>query len=557
MSPLRSFPLRALTLAALAVLAAPAHAQLPAPKLIVAISVDQLSADLFAEYRQHFTGGLKRMVNGVVFPSGYQSHAATETCPGHSTILTGARPARTGIIGNGWIDQSVARGYKHIYCAEDETRGPSSKAGEYVPSAVHLLVPTLGDRMKTRNPATRVVAVSGKDRGALMMGGARADQIWYLRPTDYARFETLRERTGPAPAAVAAVNGRIDAALAAPAPAQPLNPLCRSRARAISIGGGQTVGDKAYARAVGDKRGFRNSPESDAATIDLATGLLDELRLGRGPATDLLAVSLSGTDFVGHTYGTSGSEMCLQLTALDAQLGRFFERLDASGIDYVVTLTADHGGLDLPERATIQGAPDAVRVDTSLAPDKLNAQLRRELKLAVDPLLIEGADVQVARAVPAARRAALLRRAAALYRASPLVETVLMGADLARMPQPSGPPESWSLADRARASYYPGRSGDLIVVLKPRVTPIPDPTRGYVATHGSFWDYDRRVPILFWWKGVPPFEQPLGVETVDIMPTLATLIGLPVPATEIDGRCLDLDPGATSNCPIAAPQPRR
>jgi arylsulfatase A-like enzyme len=249
--------------------------------------------------------------------------------------------------------------------------------------------------------------------------------------------------------------------------------------------------------------------------------------------------------------------MCLQLATLDTLLGRFFERLDASGIDYVVALTADHGGLDLPERASIQAAPDALRMDTSLAPDKLNAQLRQELKLAVDPLLVEGADVQVNRAVPANRRAAVLRRSAELYRASPLVETVLLGTDLARMASPSGPPETWSLAERARASYYPGRSGDLIVVLKPRVTPIPDPTRGYVATHGSFWDYDRRVPILFWWKGAQPFEQPLGVEAVDIMPTLASLIGLTVPAAEIDGRCLDLDPGTGSNCPIAAPQPPR
>ena len=80
-----------------------------APKLIVAISVDQFSADLFAQYRSHFTGGLARLAQGAVFPSGYQSHAATETCPGHSTILTGMRPAHTGIIANTWIDQSVGR----------------------------------------------------------------------------------------------------------------------------------------------------------------------------------------------------------------------------------------------------------------------------------------------------------------------------------------------------------------------------------------------------------------------------------------------------------------
>ena len=119
---------------ALAQTAAPASADLPVPptypatppKLIVAISVDQFSADLFAEYRARFTSGFVRMMQGAVFPSGYQSHAATETCPGHSTILTGARPSRSGIIANDWIDQrSNTRPDHTVYCAEDE-RVPGS-----------------------------------------------------------------------------------------------------------------------------------------------------------------------------------------------------------------------------------------------------------------------------------------------------------------------------------------------------------------------------------------------------------------------------------------------
>ena len=102
--------------------ATPAAAQPPErPRLIVAVSVDQLSADLFAQYRQHFSGGLRRLSNGIVFPAGYQSHAATETCPGHSTILTGARPARTGIIANTWFGTEGVRAGKPIYCAEDES----------------------------------------------------------------------------------------------------------------------------------------------------------------------------------------------------------------------------------------------------------------------------------------------------------------------------------------------------------------------------------------------------------------------------------------------------
>src|SRR5688572_11581835 len=111
----------AAALIALAAAASPLAAQPPSapPKLIVAISVDQFSSDLFAQYRQHFTGGLSRLARGIVFPAGYQGHAATETCPGHSTILTGSRPARTGIIANNWYDLGAAREDKSIYCSED------------------------------------------------------------------------------------------------------------------------------------------------------------------------------------------------------------------------------------------------------------------------------------------------------------------------------------------------------------------------------------------------------------------------------------------------------
>ncbi|MEQ1687501.1 MAG: alkaline phosphatase family protein, partial [Sphingopyxis sp.] len=97
-----------------------AEAARPAPpRLIIAISVDQFSADLFTEYRGLFTGGLARLAGGVVFPQGYQAHGATETCPGHSTILTGSLPARTGIIANNWYDLSLAREDRRVYCSED------------------------------------------------------------------------------------------------------------------------------------------------------------------------------------------------------------------------------------------------------------------------------------------------------------------------------------------------------------------------------------------------------------------------------------------------------
>jgi predicted AlkP superfamily pyrophosphatase or phosphodiesterase len=536
------------SLATAAALLAPVAltAQTAPPKLLVVISVDQFSADLFAEHRASFTGGLKRLAGGIVFPSGYQSHAATETCPGHSTILTGARPARSGIVANTWIDQTSPRGTKPVYCAEDErVAGSTSRA--YEPSTYHLLTRTLGERMKAANPASRNVAVAGKDRAAIMMGGHGTDAIWFPDAAGKS-FRTLSGATG-GEAEARATNALFAKQLAAPAKAMKLSPHCLPYARAVSLGGTLSVGDGRFARKADDTGAFRASPEMDAMTLDLATRLVDAMKLGRGSAPDVIAVGLSATDYVGHRYGTAGSETCIQLTELDAMLGRFFAHLDKARIDYAVALTADHGGHDTPERNRIHALPEAARIDAALSVSKLDAQLVRELGVAA-PVVVAAdlGDLHFVRTLTPDQRARAEASATATLRANPQIAAVFTRAEIAATPSPASPPESWTLAERARASYHPTRSGDLIVMLKPRVTPIPEPTATYVATHGSPWDYDRRVPVLFWRKGLAPFEQPNSVETVDIAPTLAALIGLPLPASEIEGRCLDLLAGPESSC---------
>jgi predicted AlkP superfamily pyrophosphatase or phosphodiesterase len=523
-----------------------APAQPPSrPRLIVAISVDQFSADLFAEYRAHFTGGLRRLSQGAVFPDGFQSHAATETCPGHSTILTGDRPARTGIVANNWTDQGAARADKYIYCAEDE-RVPGSDSDRYTVSDVHLRVPTLGDLMRGADPRSRVVAVAGKDRAAVMMGGHNPNERWWW--TGQA-FVTHAGRATPP--AVAAANARAASALAALHGAMPLDPLCAGRSRAVTAGS-RTVGEGRFARPANDQGLFRASPEFDAAILDLATGLRAAMRLGQGPATDLIAIGVSATDYVGHRYGTQGAEMCLQLLALDRALGAFFAALDRAGIDYAVVLTADHGGLDLPERAREQGVGDAARVDPALNAAAMSDALAARLGMGGHVLYGDGpfGDMYVARGLPEATRVRIRDEAVRAYRAHRQVAAVFTREEIAATPSPSGPPDSWSLLQRARASFDAERSGDFYVMLRPRITPIAAPGgSGSVATHGSPWDYDRRVPILFWRRGMAGFEQPLAVETVDIMPTLAALIGLPLAPGSVDGRCLDLDSGPQSSCP--------
>ncbi|NCP12155.1 MAG: alkaline phosphatase family protein [Sphingomonadales bacterium] len=522
---------------------APAAAQeADAPDLVVVISVDQLSADLFAEYRARFSGGLARLQQGGVFPSGYQSHAATETCPGHSTILTGNHPARTGIIANDWIDLDAARADKTVYCAEDESVAGSS-SDDYTVSDTHLLVPTLGERMKAADPATRVVSVAGKDRAAVMMGGHRVDELWWW---DGKRFRSYAGRAEPD--AVTRTNRAIADRLAEAQPATPTIDQCADRSRAIAVKEGLVMGAGRFARAAGDARAFRASPEFDAAVLALAAALVYDMKLGEGPATDIISIGASATDYVGHGFGTQGSEMCLQLMALDASLGDFMTRLDATGVDYMVVLTADHGGLDMPERARIEGAPDAQRIAASFDRAAIAKAANAAAGTPDGSVVFNGSDIYLDPKLSAAQRARLTGLLVTAIARHPQVAEVFTKAQIEAAPAPAGPPESWSILARVKASHHAARSGDLYVALKPRVTPIADPGPGYVATHGSVWDYDRRVPMLFWRTGMAGFEQSLGVETVDIAPTLASVIGLKLAPGDVDGRCLDLDPGAGDTC---------
>lgn len=525
-----------------AVEAAPLKAD--APKLVLAISVDQFSADLFDEYRGQFTGGFKRLIDGgTVYRNGFQSHAATETCPGHSTLMTGKRPGSNGIIANTWVDWNAPRADKVVYCAEDES-APGSTSTSYTVSPVHLNAQTLGDRLKAVSPASRNVAVAGKDRAAIMMGGRSLDQRWYRQGSVFAT-----DLKGVAvPRSVTSTNQAVAGAIAQARP--PLDPpaFCQARDKAYQVSPTLSVGTWRMDRAAGDASSFFRTPEFDGAVLALSAALIQEMQLGKGPATDVMSVGLSATDYVGHAFGRGGMEMCLQMFALDRELGDFLAMMDRTGVDYAVVLTADHGGLDIPERLRDHGVADAARADPGLDAAEVGKQLAPRLGLTgtvLKGLGIAG-DIWVDSSVPEARRAAVIKAAKERYQAHPQVYGVYTKAEILALPMPSGDPVKWTVPQRIRASYDAKRSGDLYVALKPNISAVAKPSVGYTATHGSPWDYDRRVPIVFWRKGAAPAASNQPVETVDIMPTLAAMIGLPVQKGSIDGKCL---PAAGVHCP--------
>jgi hypothetical protein len=191
---------------------------------------------------------------------------------------------------------------------------------------------------------------------------------------------------------------------------------------------------------------------------------------------------------------------------------------------------------------------DAARIDPALTPRNVGTEVTKATGIAGPILANIGVtgDLYLDDHLKGAERQRALDAAIAVYRRHPQVAAVFSKAEIAATAVPTGDPTKWSVIERVRASFDPARSGDLYVVLKPNITPIGH-AAGSVATHGSPWDYDRRVPILFWRKGMAAANHPEPVETTDIMPTLAATIGLAVDPGAVDGRCLSGVPGAT--CP--------
>ena len=261
-----------------------------------------------------------------------------------------------------------------------------------------------------------------------MMGGHRVDEIWWW---DGKGFASYAGRT--APPVVARANAATTALIEQAQPALDTPDWCMARDKAIDIGGGKTVGTGHFERAAGDAKAFRISPAFDAAILALAAGLVQDMKLGQGKATDIISIGASATDYVGHRFGTEGAEMCIQVAQLDTTLGRFFSVLDRAGIDYEVVLTADHGGNDLPEREIVSGIADAQRVDVALAPANMGKVIATQLGIAGATLRgdIPNSDIWLDAGLTPAQRPAVLAAAVAAYRAHPQVAAVLPRANCA------------------------------------------------------------------------------------------------------------------------------
>jgi predicted AlkP superfamily pyrophosphatase or phosphodiesterase len=514
----------------------------PRPKLVVVISVDQLSEELMERWGQALPGGLGRLYReGSTFLDAYQEHGATETGPGHSVLLTGRDPMHTGIIGNQWPDPATGR---PIYCVADPAcpvlGAPAGGAGA---SARFLEGSTIGGWLHQQVPGSRMFAVTGKDRSAILMAGREAEGVyWFAGPLG---FTSSTAYTQALPTWLLAYDRRLlegltrDPLLWSARDPQGMPPAASYviHGKTVAMGLPRTLRAAGAPLDAAFWKRYAASPFLDESIMGAAQALEEGEGLGTGMGVDLLALGLSATDYVGHTFGNGGPEMLDNLRRLDLELGRFLKRLQARVPGVWVVLTADHGAADFPERRLAQGLP-AQRVDPAVWEAALNKELSRRLggsKPYFRPMISEqlSLDPEAVRA-SGHRREQILEMAAKIAKASPEIQEAFSSDELEAYHPGPATPDRLGFEARMRLSYRPGRSGDLLVAFKPFTT-LGDST---VGGHGSPHDYDRRVPLIFWgpWKAELHHEP---VSLVDLAPTLARELGIS-PGELVDGKPLKL-----------------
>lgn len=521
----------------------------PTPRLAVVVSVDQLKADHLVRFRPHFAaGGFKRLLEGgVEFQNCHYRHAITQTAPGHGVILSGVYPHVHSVIGNEWIDRDS---WEQINSVEDRDAplvgvaprelGPAAAArpDKTGRSPKNFTARTVGDQLKARYGADcRVFAASNKDRSAILLGGQRADAAYW---DEVGKMVTTRFYRAELPPWVEAFNrerrvfaafGRTWDRLLAPAVYEALLGPDDAPGENDSFGFGRTFpkkvdGGKAEVSPA-FFTAFDNSPFSSEVLSAFVQRAVREEKLGQHRGTDLLCVSFSQVDTIGHSYGPDSHELMDSVLRLDRVLAELFGFLDREiGADHwVVVLTADHGVAALPERTVAAGAAGG-RVN----PRDLDGAVKKALDRAYGPLTAnevwfvrDGTTLHL-RPTALAQKAVTAAAAAQVARDA-LARLPFVAQAFTREELLAAPPEGDSVLAMARRSYHAGRGRDVLVVLRPNF--VPRSNTG--TTHGTPHDYDTQVALLWQGPGVPRGVRPERVGVEDIAPTLAALLGVPAP----------------------------
>ena len=533
--------LRGLLLALLTGLALAGPVQAAKPDLVLMITVDQLRGDMPWRLRDRFgSGGFRYLMDqGSSYTNAYLSHAVTITAAGHATLATGGNTPEHGMAANKWFDSDARR---PVYCTEDPNHPligerPGTSAGR---SPANLTSSTIGDELVLASGGkSRVFSVSTKDRSAIIMGGRSGQAWWYSTSTG--QYVTSTWYTDAYPDWVADWNK------ARPADRFKGGAWTLLHDRSSYIFAEQDnrefeKGEGVYGRTFphtldfGDDYTFysvlRYSPMADELTLDFVRELVKAEKIGQRGHTDLLSISFSATDYVGHAFGPNSLEAEDNLLRLDRTLDELLRFIDRKvGLDKtLVVLSADHGVAPAPEHMAAMGFSAerhqprefmaqanlalrehfGVEQDLAIAFWKPGIYLDRK---AIDSLGLQAAEVE----------RVLARK---------IMRTDGFTLALTRSDLMAGSIPGTEMARRVQASFHPARSGDVLLVHDPFWYLSEDP-QGNAAMHGSPYTHDTHVPIMMAGPGIARTVVHRQVAPRDVAATLSTYLGISPPSGSV------------------------
>jgi len=501
------------------------------PKLIVAILIDQMRYDYLERFHHQFTTNGFRLFTerGAFMTFAHYNYVPTVTGPGHASFLSGSTPSMHGIIANDWLDRKTGR---EVYCADDSSvDGVGATPGKARMSPRNFIGSTFADELRLRYHS-KVVGISMKDRGAILPAGKKPAGAYWFHASN-GNFVTSTYYMEQLPAWVQEFNKRKR-------PAQFVNQtwerLLDEKAYQnadAGAGEGNMPDEKKPVfnhKIAASKDGFENvisSPFGNQLLEEFAEAAIEGEKLGQGSQPDLLCVSFSSIDYVGHRFGPYSQEIQDMVLRLDRQLSQLFTFLEGKvGMENVVmTLTADHAVAPNPEFAKEQGL-EGQRFDEGEFLTDLKIRLSEEFgpgryllsskifsgNLYLNLATLERKHLKLEEVVSFIREAALASgKSQACYSREQLLD--------GRGPGPLG--------RLALNGYNAERGGDLFLLTKPFLVPGTGKTG---TTHGSGFSYDTHVPILFFGTpfNVGRFADEFFI--TDIVPTLCAALKMNEPA---------------------------
>jgi len=482
------------------------------PKLVLAIVIDQFRYDYLTRFRPEFHAGFDRLLrDGAVFSNAHYIHFPTVTAVGHSTFLTGAIPSISGIVGNDWYDREEG---KHVTSVSDSGAKLLGGTGEGA-SPHRLLVSTVGDELKMSNGRqSRVIGISLKDRAAILPAGHMANGAYWF-DLKSRNFVSSTYYSTDLPGWVKDFNST-----------HPGDKWAGTMWLTHKL---PTDLEKLYGNST--ESPIEASPYGNELVEMLAERALTAEQLGTRGVTDILAVSFSSNDKVGHDYGTYSAEEHDVTVKTDAILERLFQAVDkAVGLDNtIIVLTGDHGvspsaaedaanhmpGGRMPGN-TVRNAVQEALVAKYGAGDWVSGSWDLSLYLNDSLILQKGLDPATVRSVAAAAA----RHVAHIFRV--YTRDQLM----------AGAVPNDMVSQRVVNGFNQRRSPDIAF--------IPEPywiLTSSVTTHGTPFDYDAHVPVIFMGAGIKPGRYDANIAVNDIAPTLATILEVETPSGSV-GRVL-------------------